>query len=212
MGTNTTSFYLDPPQLIGRPNNDGTVTLTPLELKKLNDYNYAVAKLLQGNLNLANLNTDTNQVFTDMDGNITAISATAAGLTVDVGNLEGDLTSLSVTVDGLRIADETGSYTIIDGDKLKSKDHATAAVVQIENGMVKIANGNSVIGYMTYYNNNLYIFGDELLLNADGNAVIEGTNIRLGTNAETSNIYLKGDIYLNGNQSLADYILEVVGS
>ena len=303
MGTSTKTFYLDPPQLIGRPNSDGTVTLTPLELKKLNDYNYAVAKLLQGNLNLANLNAETNEVFTDMDGNITTISATADGLAADISNLEGNITTISATadgltvdvsnldgdvttlqqtasglttsvsnlntqvsehdtdistlitnvstvtqtangltstvsslssdvssldgsvsnlssnlsivshtVDGLSIADETGSYTIIDGDKLKSKDYATAAVVQIENGMVKIANGNSVIGYMTYYNNNLYIFGDELLLNADGSAVIEGTNIRLGTNAETSNLYLKGNIYLNENQSLADYILAVVGS
>ena len=35
--TNTTS-YLDPPSLIGRQNNDGTISLTPLELKRLNDF------------------------------------------------------------------------------------------------------------------------------------------------------------------------------
>lgn len=146
MGTNTTSFYLDPPQLIGRPNSDGTVTLTPLELKKLNDFNYAVAKMLQGNLNLANLNAETNEVFTDMEGNITTVTATADGLAVDVSNLEGDLTSLSVTVDGLRIADETGSYTIIDGDKLISKDHDSGAIIQIENGDIKLKIGTSVQG------------------------------------------------------------------
>ena len=101
MGTSTKTFYLDPPQLIGRPNSDGTVTLTPLELKKLNDYNYAVAKMLQGNLNLANLNTETNEVFTDMEGNITAISATAEGLTVDVSNLDGDVTTLQQTTTSL---------------------------------------------------------------------------------------------------------------
>jgi hypothetical protein len=150
MGTNTTSFYLDPPQLIGRPNNDGTVTLTPLELKKLNDYNYAVAKMLQGNLNLANLNEDTQTVFSDLEGNVTTVTETAAGLSVAVSNLSGEVSTVSATVAGLSVADETGSDTIIDGDKLVSKDYDTAAVVKIENGMVKIAHVSSVIGYMTY--------------------------------------------------------------
>ena len=121
MGTNTTTSYLDPPQLIGRPNADGTISLTPLELKRLNDYNYYVAKMLQGGLNLASLNKATNQTFEDTNGNVAEIALTAAGLQLDVSNLAGDLTSLSVTVDGMRIADETGSYTIIDGGKMESK-------------------------------------------------------------------------------------------
>ena len=121
MGTNTTTSYLDPPQLIGRPNADGTISLTPLELKRLNDYNYYVAKMLQGGLNLANLNEATNQTFEDTNGNVAELALTAAGLQLDVSNLAGDLTSLSVTVDGMRIADETGSYTIIDGGKMESK-------------------------------------------------------------------------------------------
>ena len=121
MGTKTTTSYLDPPQLIGRPNADGTISITPLELKRLNDYNYYVAKMLQGGLNLANLNEETNQTFTDTNGNVAELALTAMGLELDVGNLAGDLTSLSVTVDGMRIADETGSYTIIDGGKKESK-------------------------------------------------------------------------------------------
>ena len=49
MATSTsTTSYLDPPQLIGKQNADGTISLTPLELKRLNDYNYYVAKLIQG--------------------------------------------------------------------------------------------------------------------------------------------------------------------
>lgn len=118
---NTTKSWLDPPQLIGRPNEDGTISITPLELKKLNDYNYAVSKIIQGGLNLANLNKATNQKFTDIEGDVTELGVTAQGLTLDVSNLSGDLTSLSVTVDGMRIADETGSYTIIDGGKMESK-------------------------------------------------------------------------------------------
>ena len=129
---NTTTSYLDPPQLIGRPNADGTISITPLELKRLNDYNYAVAKMLQGNLNLANLNADTNEVFD--------------GLEVSVSDLSGNLTTLSVTVDGMRIADETGSYTIIDGDKLVSKDHDTSTIVQIEDGGIKLKVGTALQG------------------------------------------------------------------
>ena len=148
MGTNTTTSWLDPPEIHGvktSADND-TYLLSALEITNLNRYLYSISKMLQGGLNLANLNTETNQVFTDMDGNITEISATAAGLAVDVSNLEGDLTSLSVTVDGLRIADETGSYTIIDGDKLVSKDHDSGAIIQIENGDIKLKIGTSVQG------------------------------------------------------------------
>jgi len=130
--SNTTGAWLDPPQLIGSPNSDGTISLTPLELKRLNDYNYDVAKMVQGGLNLANLNKDTNGVFT--------------GLAVDVSNLDGDLTSLSVTVDGMRIADETGSYTIIDGDKFVSKDHDTGGIVEIKDGSIFIKNGSTTLG------------------------------------------------------------------
>ena len=160
--TNTTS-YLDPPSLIGRLNNDGTVSLTPLELKRLNDFNYAVSKMIQGGLNLANLNADTNQVFTDIEGNVTSVQATAAGLTTRVSNAEGNIVtaqqtansasvtasnalgqaqSVKLTVDGLTIADETGSYTIIDGDKLESRDHYTGNIVRIENGEVTSADSS----------------------------------------------------------------------
>ena len=160
--TNTTS-YLDPPSLIGRQNNDGTISLTPLELKRLNDFNYAVSKMIQGGLNLANLNADTNQVFTDIEGNVTSVQATAAGLTTRVSSAEGNIVtaqqtansasvtasnalgqaqSVKLTVDGLTIADETGSYTIIDGDKLESNDHDTGNIVRIENGEVTSADSS----------------------------------------------------------------------
>ena len=99
--TNSTTSYLDPPQLIGRPNADGTISITPLELKKLNDYNYYVAKMLQGGLNLANLNGDTNKVFADIEGNVTELSITAEGLATSVSNLNGDVSTLEQTASGL---------------------------------------------------------------------------------------------------------------
>ena len=143
----STGSWLDPPELHGQRNNDGSFTLTELELKRLNDYNRKVAKMIQGGLNLANLNKETNQTFTDTNGNVAELALTAMGLELDVGNLAGDLTSLSVTVDGMRVADETGSYTIIDGDKLTSFDSSTLSWVVIENGKVVLqTQTNTVVG------------------------------------------------------------------
>ena len=163
--TNTTS-YLDPPSLIGRLNNDGTISLTPLELKRLNDFNYAVSKMIQGGLNLANLNADTNQVFTDIEGNVTSVQATAAGLATRVSSAEGDISSLEQTASGLSVrvsgvesrntvtinangmyvADQYGNTTALTGDHIKSgtiegvdfisSNGAYMPIVEIQSGSV----------------------------------------------------------------------------
>ena len=171
--TNTTS-YLDPPSLIGRLNNDGTISLTPLELKRLNDFNYAVSKMIQGGLNLANLNADTNQVFTDIEGNVTSVQATAAGLTTRVSSAEGDISSLEQTASGLSVrvsgvesrntvtinangmyvADQYGNTTALTGDHIKSGtlEGVTLLSINSNNSMVKIYNGGIDLGEAPYYN------------------------------------------------------------
>ena len=171
--TNTTS-YLDPPSLIGRQNNDGTISLTPLELKRLNDFNYAVSKMIQGGLNLANLNTDTNQVFTDIEGNVASVQATAAGLTTRVSSAEGDISSLEQTASGLSVrvsgvesrntvtinangmyvADQYGNTTALTGDHIKSGtlEGVTILSINSNNSMVKIYNGGIDLGEAPYYN------------------------------------------------------------
>ena len=143
----TTGSYLDPPQLHGVLNSNGTYTLSALELKALNDFNYYVAKMMQGGLNLANLNKATNQVFEDIDGNVTAVTATAEGLTTSVSNLSTEVStvkqtaeglsatvtqveetadsayskaqSVEFTVDGFTVSDGSGNTTI-NGDKIRS--------------------------------------------------------------------------------------------
>ena len=163
--TNTTS-YLDPPSLIGRQNNDGTISLTPLELKRLNDFNYAVSKMIQGGLNLANLNADTNQVFTDIEGNVTTLQATAAGLqssvasadgkattaqqtaeglSASVSNLSGEVSTVSATINGLNVT-TSGGTTYISGDHIKtgtiegvdfiSSNGSYMPIIEIQNGAV----------------------------------------------------------------------------
>lgn len=97
----TTGSYLDPPQLHGVLNSNGTYTLSALELKALNDFNYYVAKMMQGGLNLANLNKATNQVFEDIDGNVTAVTVTAEGLTTSVSNLDNEVSTVKQTASSL---------------------------------------------------------------------------------------------------------------
>src|SRR5574344_603153 len=171
--TNTTS-YLDPPSLIGRQNSDGTISLTPLELKRLNDFNYAVSKMIQGGLNLANLNADTNQVFTDIEGNVTTLQATAEGLqssvadaegkattaqqtadglSVSVSNLSGEVSTFSATINGLNVT-TSGGTTYISGDHIKSGtlEGVTLLSTNSNNSMVKIYNGGIDLGEAPYYN------------------------------------------------------------
>ena len=171
--TNTTS-YLDPPSLIGRQNSDGTISLTPLELKRLNDFNYAVSKMIQGGLNLANLNADTNQVFTDIEGNVTTLQATAAGLQSSVANADGKATTALQTANGVQVEvnglksrntvtiDSTGLYvtnaqgntTKLSGDQITSGTIKGVTLLSINsnNSMVKIYNGGIDLGEAPYYN------------------------------------------------------------
>ena len=107
----STGSWLDPPELHGKRNSDGTFTLEELELKRMNDYNRKVAKMIQGGLNLANLNGDTNKVFADIEGNVTELSITAEGLATSVSNLNGDVSTLEQTASGL-----TASVSNLSGE------------------------------------------------------------------------------------------------
>ena len=53
--------------------------------------------MMQGGLNLANLNKATNQVFEDIDGNVTAVTVTAEGLTTSVSNLNNEVSTVKQT-------------------------------------------------------------------------------------------------------------------
>ena len=112
MATSTsTTAYLDPPQLIGKQNADGTISLTPLELKRLNDYNYYVAKLIQGGLNLANLNKETNETFTGMvkfvDLSDPTKSTVIDGSHITTGTISADRVS-GGTLEGVTVVSSSG--------------------------------------------------------------------------------------------------------
>ena len=203
----STGSWLDPPELHGKKNADGTFTLAELELKKLNDYNRKVAKMLQGGLNLANLNKETNQVFSDIEGNVTEISETAAGLTISVSNLGGEVSTISATVNGLSIADETGSYTIIDGDRLISKDHDTSVIVEIEDGTVRFKSGSTNMGEIygngvgiTIEPHNGLILSGDVQVGQYGNVDVNGSAVRLLSYGNMS-LNSSGTTYIGTNAS-----------
>ena len=129
MGTaNSTNSYLTPPQLIGKENPDGTISFTPLEVKGLRDFCYRVSKMIQGELNLSNLNKATNETFTGMvkfvdlsDPNSTTVidgghiaTKTVSADKVSGGTLEGVIIISTGGASGQRIAIQDGEIVIGD--------------------------------------------------------------------------------------------------
>ena len=203
--TNTTS-YLDPPSLIGRQNNDGTISLTPLELKRLNDFNYAVSKMIQGGLNLANLNSATNEVFTDLEGNVTSVSETAAGLSVSVSNLSGEVSTVSATVNGLDVT-TSGGTTYISGDHIKTGtiegvtlvSNGTGATITLSDGSILFSGGGGSAKLTQTSRTGLYIeagsvSGQGISISTDSFEVSANDSISL-----SSPVYLSGDLNVSQN-------------
>ena len=194
---NTTTSYLDPPQLIGRPNADGTISITPLELKRLNDYNYAVAKMLQGGLNLANLNADTNEVFTGM---VTFTDLSTGGSTV----INGD----NITT-GTLSADRVRGGTL-EGITIISAGGGSGQLVIIQDGEIVI--GDSAYGANLKFNGTYAILDGVLaplkISTLSNMSIDSGGTIYIGTssgysgNVEigdgTGTININGSVYING--------------
>ena len=202
----STSSYIPLTPIIGEKVGDDTYILRSKDIKNINDTLYYMAKMIQGGLNLANLNTAANQVFTDMAGNITEVEATAQGLTTRVSSAEGNIVTaqqtassasvtasnalgeaqqVKLTVDGLSVADETGSYTIIDGDKIVSKDHATNGIVEIKDGNLSFKNGTTLLGEITPDSLGMYLAtGTGKWIYLDGNVQV-GLYNTVGVNGST---------------------------
>lgn len=225
----STSSYIPLTPIIGEKVGDDSYILHSKDIKNLNDTLYYMAKLIQGGLNLANLNAAANQVFTDIEGNVTELTVTAEGLSTRVSSAEGNITTaqqtansasitasnalgeaqqVKLTVDGLSVADETGSYTIIDGDKLVSKEHATSTIVEIENGGIKLKVGTALQGEIYGTGSGIMISPSQHLMLGGmvqvglGNEDVEinGYPIRLVTAGNISANAL-GTIYIGTNAS-----------
>ena len=133
MGTaNSTNSYLTPPQLMGSRNSDGTYTLSALDIKALNDFNYRVASMIQGELNFANLNKATNDVFTGKVSFIDLSDPTSE--TVINGGL--------ITT-GVVSADRVSGGTL-EGVTIVSTGGGSGQIITIQDGEIVI--GDSVYG------------------------------------------------------------------
>ena len=226
--TNTTS-YLDPPSLIGRQNNDGTISLTPLELKRLNDFNYAVSKMIQGGLNLANLNADTNQVFTDIEGNVTTLQTTAAGLQSSVADADGKATTalqtasglsvrvsdvesrntVTINANGMYVTDQNGNTTALTGNHIKSGtlegvtlvSNGMGATITISDGSISFSGGGGSAKLTQTSREGLYIEA--------GGVTGQGINISadsFNVSAANGGISLSSPVYISDNLTVAQNI------
>lgn len=195
---NTTTSYLDPPQLIGRPNADGTISITPLELKKLNDYNYAVAKMLQGGLNLANLNADTNQVFTGMvtftDLSDPTKSTVIDGSHITTGTLSADRVS-GGTLEGATIISTgggSGQLIIIQDGEIVIGDSAYGATLKFTGSYATLDGVLAPLKIATLSNMSIDSGGTIYI----GASTGYSGNVDIGQSGGTVN--LTGNVYING--------------
>lgn len=207
--------YLDPPQLVGRPNNDGTISITPLELKKLNDFNYSVAQMIQGGLNLANLNKATNEVFNGMvtftdlstGGSTTINGDNITTGTISAERISTDIAQVNKAVNIGAIGDNSNKSIVFTGGSALINDYdgyggvplltITAAATAVTNLLTS--------GNIENYNN---LFPIRIISNGANLSIDSDGTIYIGTNASHSgnvsigkpggNIYLSGNVYING--------------
>ena len=199
MATSTsTTSYLDPPQLIGKQNADGTISLTPLELKRLNDYNYYVAKLIQGGLNLANLNKETNDVFTGMvtftDLSDPTKSTVINGSHITTGTVSADRVS-GGTLEGVTIISTgggSGQLIIIQDGEIVIGDSAYGTNLKF-NGTYAILDGVLAPLKISTLSNMSIDSGGTIYI---GTSTGYSGNVDIGKTGGTIN--LVGDVYING--------------
>jgi hypothetical protein len=146
------------------------------------------------------------------EGNIVTAQQTANSASVTASNALGQAQSVKLTVDGLTVADETGSYTIIDGDKLESRDHYTGNIVRIENGEVTSADyskhlrlneGGIYLGDSTSYEPAMLYYepssGKFLINSASGLKLQSGTNMSIDS---YGTIYIGASSGYSGNVNI----------
>jgi len=114
MDAKSKEIYIPLSTIYGKPNADGTYTLTALDIKNLNDNLYALAKKIQGGLTFADMTKEVNQEYSNMEGDITQVQIDANGLATRVSSAEGDISSLEQTASGLsvRVSDVESRNTV----------------------------------------------------------------------------------------------------
>lgn len=217
-------LYIPLSTIYGKPNPDGTYTLTALDIKNLNDNLYAIAKKIQGGLTFADMTKEVNQEYTSMDGKITSIQATADGLVVTVHGLSNRNT-VSIDENGMYVTNAAGQTSTLTGNHIKSGTIEGATLVsrdagttetEVSSGEVRIKIPNSYVNLMRIglIDGKPTIFapypGYPLKLYSAGNSAIDsgaGYTLYLGSTGgggdvkigkPGANITIEGNLTING--------------
>ena len=221
MGTsNSTNSYLTPPTLHGKMNSDGTYTLSALDIKALNDFNYRVASMIQGELNLANLNKATNDVFTGMvtfvDLSDPTKSTVINGDHITTGTISADRVN-GGTLQGVKVISlnptygdavelENGAIVLKNGTDVFAEIAASSLGAFIEAGTGKwlYLTGNVQVGMY----NEVGVNGSVIKITSSGNMSIDSTGTTyigassvgetIDIGSATATINLNGTVYHNG--------------
>lgn len=168
---NSKEMYIPLSNIYGNKNADGTYTLNALDIKNLNDNLYAIASKIMGGLTLADMTSAVNQTFTDTNSNVTELTTTAEGLTVDVQSLAARNT-VTIDANGLHVEDKNGATTTLSGNHIKSgtiegvtfiSDEEIGGIltgysVTTENGTIRLDGAGSATSFIKEDVNGLTIY------------------------------------------------------
>ena len=140
MDSNSKQIYIPLQNVYGRKNNDGTYTLSALDMKAINDNFYYLASKIQGGLTFADMTSEAGQVVSDAEGNISTLQQTSAEISAKVEDNSNNISTLEQTASGLQVSvnslaarntvtinsnglyvtDKNGNSTQLVGDHIKS--------------------------------------------------------------------------------------------
>jgi len=204
---NSTTSYLDPPQLRGVLNKDGTYTLSALDLKAQSDFNYYVAKIIQGGLNLANLNTETNTVFNSkvsfVDLSDPDSTTVINGGHITTGTISADRVT-GGTLQGVEIIseNEVGYYAVLRDGKLELYSDPYDPSTGLPLASFNIDSGSVVLQNM-FSSNPLKIRGiGNMSIDATSGTIYIGASSGYSGNVDIGKsggrVDINGSVYING--------------
>jgi len=217
-------LYIPLQTIYGKPNADGTYTLTALDIKALNDNLYNIAKKIQGRLTLSDMTSDAAAILVTDDSITMEVSNGSESSTITIKNNGISIASVNVTFTGMvTFSALAGSgTTVINGDNITTgtiqgvtvrsyNPSAYTEEVVIDNGEILL--GQSAFGGYLKFDGEKVYFGSVLsplkiasMMNMSIDSV-SGT-VYIGSSADGSNqvyigrpggrVDLYGDVYING--------------
>lgn len=185
--------YIPLSTIYGKPNPDGTYTLTALDIKNLNDNLYAIAKKIQGGLTLSDLTVSTKATFNDM---VTFTDLATGGSTVINGDniVTGSISADKVsggTLEGVVVISRDGGNSVeLNGAVITVRDQF---------GGVTTIHPVPYGAYIQSHTGTLYLTGD-LQVGLYDETNISGSAIRIASGGNMS-INASGKTFIATNDA-----------